>query len=190
MSLRHVVLVVLSKGEMTGYDISKQFDKSVGFYWETTHQQVYRALKMLSRDGLVAYKIEEQNGKPDKKIYTITALGHDELLRWLSQTSRRPPINEPFLVKLKAGLEESLPHLISELEENIESCEAKLSAYHQIESLNFNRDIPLSTTMRMHYLILKNGIAFEQYWYNWATMAKAELEDIIMSNSLDQANFD
>ena len=178
MSLRHVLLVVLSKGEMTGYDISKQFDISVGFFWETTHQQVYRALKTLNRDGLVTFRNEIQQGKPDKKIYALTDEGHDELTQWLSTPSRRPPVNEPLLVKLESGDAANLEDLAEELQQNITRCQAKIETYQQIEELCFSRETPLSKAMRMRYLTLKNGIAFEQYWLDWAIMAKEELADI------------
>lgn len=70
-------------------------------------------------------------------------------------------IDEPFLVKLEAGEISILSDLINGLGENISACRAKLEVYKQIEALHFAGDDRLNTTMRMGYLTLKNGMAFE-----------------------------
>lgn len=44
MSLPHVILTVLSTRDATGYDITKEFSASIGYFWKASHQQVYREL--------------------------------------------------------------------------------------------------------------------------------------------------
>ena len=44
MSLAHAILVSLVCEPKSGYDLAKQFDGTVGFFWQATHQQIYRDL--------------------------------------------------------------------------------------------------------------------------------------------------
>jgi hypothetical protein len=40
MALRHVVLTVLARGDMTGYEITKNFETVYSRFWRASHQQV------------------------------------------------------------------------------------------------------------------------------------------------------
>jgi DNA-binding PadR family transcriptional regulator len=62
MSLSHAILATLSNGCYSGYDISKQFAGSVGFFWYATQQQIYRELGKLEEQGLSQCR-GDQTGK-------------------------------------------------------------------------------------------------------------------------------
>ena len=53
MSLRHALLALLSAHPMTGYDVAKRFDGSVGFMWQAPHSQIYPELRRMEDAGLV-----------------------------------------------------------------------------------------------------------------------------------------
>ena len=44
MSLAHALLTSLQEKSSSGYDLARRFDKSIGFFWRATHQQIYREL--------------------------------------------------------------------------------------------------------------------------------------------------
>ena len=48
MALEHAILVSLTERAGSGYELARRFDRSIGFFWAATHQQIYRVLK---RDG-------------------------------------------------------------------------------------------------------------------------------------------
>ncbi len=75
MSLPHVILTVLSHRDATGYDITKEFSNAIGHFWKASHQQVYRELNKLADMGAVSCRLEPQDGKPDRKVYSITDIG-------------------------------------------------------------------------------------------------------------------
>jgi DNA-binding PadR family transcriptional regulator len=60
-------------------------DKSTGHFWHAKQSQIYTTLKKLKEDGLVASHHEPQEGRPDRRVYTITESGGKELQKWLSQ---------------------------------------------------------------------------------------------------------
>ena len=64
MSLPHVILTVLSTRDATGYDITKEFSATIGYFWKASHQQVYRELNKMAQNQLVTCVLEPQEGKP------------------------------------------------------------------------------------------------------------------------------
>jgi DNA-binding PadR family transcriptional regulator len=100
MALRHVVLAVLARGEKTGYEITKAFEAVYSHFWRASHQQVYRELARLSAEGRLIARAVTQKGKPDKKIYSITKRGLDDLRRWIVAPTEVPRPQYDMLVKL------------------------------------------------------------------------------------------
>ncbi|HTB64609.1 MAG TPA: PadR family transcriptional regulator [Steroidobacteraceae bacterium] len=100
MALRHVVLTVLARGDKTGYEITKAFETVYSHFWRASHQQVYRELGRLSTDGRVNATLVAQEGKPDKKIYSITKRGLEELRQWIVAPTQIPRSQYDMLVKL------------------------------------------------------------------------------------------
>ena len=85
MSLPHVILTVLSTRDATGYDITKEFSASIGYFWKASHEQVYRELNKMAEKELVTCVLEPQEGKPDRKVYSITDAGRSALGEWFDQ---------------------------------------------------------------------------------------------------------
>jgi DNA-binding PadR family transcriptional regulator len=81
--LKHGILGLLNYGEMTGYEIMTAFRDSLQFFWTANTSQIYRELQTLKKNGFVTDRKVEQQGKPDKNIFTITDEGREELKTWL-----------------------------------------------------------------------------------------------------------
>jgi len=56
MALAEAILVCLTERPMSGYDLAKNFDASIGFFWRASHQQIYRELGRLREKGYVVIK--------------------------------------------------------------------------------------------------------------------------------------
>ena len=69
MALEHAILVSLSEQAGSGLDLTRRFDRSIGFFWTATHQQIYRVLGRMEGDGWVRSEHVSQQGRPDKKVY-------------------------------------------------------------------------------------------------------------------------
>jgi PadR family transcriptional regulator AphA len=77
------LLGLLSIHSMSGYDIRQLIPRSIGHFWNESYGQIYPALKELSGEGLVEKKTEQQAGRPDRNVYSLTAAGKRELREWL-----------------------------------------------------------------------------------------------------------
>lgn len=87
MALKHTLLGLLILKPRTGYDLYKRVEKLTFMLESATLRRIYPTLKRLSEEGLVEYEVEPQQGKPDRKVYSVTDEGEVEFLAWL----REPP---------------------------------------------------------------------------------------------------
>ena len=80
---RFIILGLLGLEPMSGYDIKKWVDMSFRYFWEIGYGQIYPTLRALEEEGLVTMRIDHEEGGPEKKVYTISALGLEALGKWL-----------------------------------------------------------------------------------------------------------
>ncbi|MCB0115563.1 MAG: PadR family transcriptional regulator [Caldilineaceae bacterium] len=84
MSLKHALLGFLNYQPYTGYDLKTKFDSSVRHFWSADQSQIYRTLTQLAGDGLAEMTIVHQEDRPDRKVYSITEAGREELRSFLT----------------------------------------------------------------------------------------------------------
>ena len=178
MSLPHVILTVLSNRNATGYDITKEFSQSIGYFWKASHQQVYHELNKMASNNQVTFKLEPQEGKPARKVYSITDLGHQALFKWFQKSVRNPTIRDEFSAKLLVcGVHNSLP-MQQQLESLIEESHTLMNHYHELEKVHFADYKNMDRQSRLDRLILRRGIHNRQTWIDWAEEVLTELKEI------------
>ena len=74
--LKYALLGFLSYQPQTGYELKQVIDQSVQYFWQAKQSQIYRTLKALEEEGLVASQVEPQEGRPDRRVYAIKESGH------------------------------------------------------------------------------------------------------------------
>ncbi|MBV8886789.1 MAG: PadR family transcriptional regulator [Chroococcidiopsidaceae cyanobacterium CP_BM_RX_35] len=167
MALAHAILVSLMDSLYTGYDLAKQFDSSVGFFWKASHQQIYHELAKLEASGWVSAEIVPQEGRPDKKLYQVTELGEQQLIEWLKKPCELSPTKDELLVKLRAGYLIPLPEIMEELERHRQIHQKKLSLFQELERRIASNPQKLPPNAKFRYLILRRGIHYETDWLAW-----------------------
>lgn len=76
MDIKTVCLGLLTFGEASGYEIKKLFeDGTFNGVFDASFGSIYPALTRLAEEGLVIAREEEQQGRPDKKVYALTPAG-------------------------------------------------------------------------------------------------------------------
>jgi DNA-binding PadR family transcriptional regulator len=107
MSLTHAILSVLITTPNSGYDLAKRFNPSVegsvGFFWSASFQQIYRELSRLEEKEWLQAESVQQEHRPDKRIYSVTELGKQQLCHWIAESEEMTPIKDDLLVKLYVG---------------------------------------------------------------------------------------
>jgi DNA-binding PadR family transcriptional regulator len=167
MALSHAILSVLIDCPCSGYDLAKQFDQSVGFFWSASHQQIYRELTKLEEQGYLQGEVIPQAGRPDKKCYHVTDHGHAFLQNWMAEPSDIPAIKDDLLVKLYAGAWVTPALLIQELHHHHRLHQERLATYLNIAQTWFALPETLERSARYRYLTLQCGIRYETQWLDW-----------------------
>ena len=101
--LKYALLGFLNYGDKTGYELKQSMDTSTQNFWHAKQSQIYMTLKRLEQSGLVISEIEPQEGRPDRRVYTITDEGKTDLQKWLaSPITTRDSRKELLLLKLSS----------------------------------------------------------------------------------------
>lgn len=100
MSLNHVILGLLSREPLTGYEMKKIIQHTPFMYWSGNNNQIYKAFVELLDEGFVTKEVQHQDGSPSKHIYTITDDGLSEFNSWLLSVTDVPVFKKQFLIKL------------------------------------------------------------------------------------------
>jgi DNA-binding PadR family transcriptional regulator len=167
MSLSHAVLTSLIERSSSGYDLARRFDKSIGYFWHATHQQIYRELARMEAAGWIESSSAPDAGKTRKREYRVLAAGRAELARWAVQAAEPMDLRDDFMVKLRADAALGEIDLSTELHRRIALHGDKLAHYQAIEQRDFPPAKARSREASIHHMILKKGILYEQASIAW-----------------------
>ena len=99
----YAVLGFLSRCPMSGYDLKKAVEQSVGNFWKESYGQLYPILKRLSEQGLVEKVDGAGGGKRARHVYSVTSDGRQALRRWLEEPTEPQQLRNELLLKLFFG---------------------------------------------------------------------------------------
>ena len=140
MNVKTLCLGYLSLKDATGYEIKQDVEDGLfSHFIEASYGSIYPALTQLAAEELVTFREEEQSGKPDKKIYSITELGRKILTQALQALPARDKYKSEFLFVMLlqhylspqqqfAAMEKQLADLRDDLS-NIAQCRMEMEAH-------------------------------------------------------------
>ncbi|MFI9612889.1 PadR family transcriptional regulator [Streptomyces sp. NPDC052023] len=177
MSLPHAILTALLEKPSSGLELTRRFDKSIGYFWSATHQQIYRELGRLEADGLIRALPAEQPVRGQKKSYEVLPAGRAELARWTAAAQEPKPLRDTLLLRLRAAAVVGTAGLRDDLRRHLDLHRIQLAEYEEIERRDFppGKDSPQD---RLQHLVLRAGIDLETFWTRWLEHALAEFAEL------------
>jgi len=175
MNIRYAILGFLSWRPFTGYDLKKMFVDSMFIYWSGNNNQIYKTLVQLHKEELVSIKVQHQEDRPTRKIYTITEKGLSELRTWVQSEPELPQFKNTFLIQL-AWADQLEPDELDTLLEKYEN-EIHMQMLMYQEKKRRNKINP-ARAQRETYLwgmISDNCIAFYKHELAWIRKLRKEL---------------
>lgn len=170
MALGDAILACLTERPMTGYELAKTFDASIGFFWKADHQQIYRELSRLRDKGHVQAREVVQSGKPNKLVYTLTAEGRAALKHWAARPSVPPSIKDDLLVRLYALDCVDIEPLRTDLMARLEHHRDRYERYERLLNKRFpDGTAPPADVGKM--LSLRLGMRHERMVVDWCEEA-------------------
>lgn len=174
MSLRPVVLAILSKEPNTGYGVGRLLRHDLSHIWDARLQQIYGELAKLEAQGLVVAKTVDLPNRPAKKIYSLTPAGQEALDEWLSQ--RPPPCSPKDDLLVQLFCLERMPHevVLRRLDERREEC------VREVIELRERLDQVLGTSEPAQLgqlLTLEAALARAEFQVKWCAKAASDLRE-------------
>ncbi len=166
MSLPHALLTALAERPGSGSELADRFDRSIGYFWQATHQQIYRELGRLEETGWIE-SLPAESGRGRKRAYRILPAGKKELRRWIAEQEDPTPLREALMVRLRAEAVLGPAGLEDEIRRRIALHQEKLDLYLQIEARDFSEESD-SRAKRLQHLVLQAGIANERFWVEFS----------------------
>lgn len=165
--LKYAILGLVKRKPVTGYDITKYFSDMLSKFWEAKHSQIYPELKRLVDEGLVEYAVTIQGEKLEKKLYTITEAGSEELISWLNTDEALSPVpKDAFRLRMYFGENLSAPELMDLLSRQIEKLETRV---HSLETRMAELgEVPQTwTPVLSEHLLMRGGISRDKAYIDW-----------------------
>ncbi len=166
MSLAHVLLTSLIEKPSTGIDLARRFDRSMGFFWNATHQQIYRELSAMQQKNWIS-TLEDHSANTRKKTYQVEALGRAELADWMVKQSPPAQLRDDLMVRLRAEAQLGGNTVLPELERHLILHQENLKIYQTIFAKDFAHGYDQDRTLFIHKMILQLGIDLEMGWIKW-----------------------
>src|ERR1700755_1969227 len=177
MALADAILACLTERPMTGYELAKTFDSSIGFFWKADHQQIYRELSKLRDRGHIQGREVVQSGKPNKLVYTLTPDGKAAFRHWAARPSNPASIKDDLLIRLYALDAVDIEPLRADLMARQEHHRDRYERYERILNKRFP-DGTASAADMGKLLNLRIGLRHEQMVAEWCEEAIAALSAI------------
>jgi len=177
MALKHTILAFLSRQSLSGYEIAKEFDEGFGScFWKASQQQIYAELAKLEQQGDISYEAIPQPGRLDKKIYSITEQGQQELIAWLMKPTEPTAIREDLGVMGLAGHLVPAPAIVRELERRRQLHAEKLLHVRNLDELFAEKLDSLELKDLYMHMVIRRAIRYQEGWVAWCDEAIQAIE--------------
>jgi DNA-binding PadR family transcriptional regulator len=170
MALEHAILVSLLEKPGSGYELARRFERSIGYFWSATHQQIYRVLKRMESDGWIDVREVAQRTRPDKKEYSVAGPGRTALSRWLHEPIEPESVRHDLAVKIRGAAFDDPAALIREVERHHQAHSDRLAHYLAGELRDFTGPEAPRTPdagRELQHVVLRGGIAYERMTLDW-----------------------
>ena len=127
-TLCYQILGVLLREPRSGYDIVKQLEN----IRPVKTSQVYPTLARLEAQGLVISRDVKQEGRPNKRVYSVTDPGKADLIAWIGSEPELPVLRDDFLTMIYSAWTKDPAEVIAMFERRLDYLQATM---HRMESL-------------------------------------------------------
>jgi PadR family transcriptional regulator, regulatory protein AphA len=143
------LLGLLRHCPMSGYDLRKEVEKSVGYFWAPAKTQIYATLPKLVESGYATHEKVVQDARPDKTIYSITEGGLEALRDWVENA----PLDAGqgrnlILLKVYFGSATDTETLLQQVRERRQDAEQLRAELEELDAIPGARDDPFQTLTR------------------------------------------
>jgi PadR family transcriptional regulator, regulatory protein AphA len=172
----HAVLGLLAIRPWTTYELAKQVQRSLGWFWPRAERKLYDEPKRLVAAGLATATVEHTGRRP-RTVYAITDAGRSALRGWLDEPSAPPALEFEAMVKVffaDGGTIRQLRGNLAEIEREARARQAVLQAMADADVAD-GGDGPFARRRALNALALRFSIDHEDLVARWAAWASEQV---------------
>jgi DNA-binding PadR family transcriptional regulator len=164
------ILGLLALRPWTTYELAKQVQRSLGWFWPRTERKLYDEPKRLVAAGLATSK-QEMTGARPRTVYGITARGRKALRTWLGEPPAAPALEFEGLVKVFFADAGTLEQLRATLSRIAETADARVAELDEKFVEHASGTHPFPDRLAINTVALRFQYDHEQLIGDWARWA-------------------
>jgi DNA-binding PadR family transcriptional regulator len=164
------LLGLLAERELSGYDLKRAVERSVGYFWRPARSQIYAVLPRLVERGLARRRDVAQATRPDKQLYRVTPAGREALREWLNGAPLEPEPERILLLKLFFGEQADRDALLGFVLERRQAAEQLARELRALDA-----EVKNHAHDRFHALTRRYGLELSAAIVRWARSVEKEL---------------
>ena len=171
----HALLGLLRLRPWTTYELAKQVQKGLGWFWPRAERKLYDEPKHLVASGL-ATATEERTGKRPRTMYAITPAGRKAMRAWLAEPSAPPVLEFEAMVRVffaDGGTKEALLATLAGVEEQANDMIDQLLA--QIDASQVG-EYEFAARLHINAIALRFDLDYAALLARWAVWARDQVE--------------
>ena len=170
------ILGLLALRPWTTYELAKQVQRSLGWFWPRTERKLYDEPKRLVAAGLATSK-QEMTGARPRTVYGITARGKKALQKWLGEPPAPPSLEFEGLVKVFFADGGTLEQFRTTLDRIAETSDARIAELADKFAQHESGDIPFPERRALNTVALRFQYDHEQLIGDWARWAHQQISE-------------
>jgi PadR family transcriptional regulator AphA len=170
------ILGLLSLRSWSTYELAKQVQRSLGWFWPRAERKLYDEPKRLVAAGLASSEPEMTGARP-RTVYAITEHGRSALRAWLGEAPAPPTLEFEGMVKVFFADGGSLEQLRATLTSIAETAEARVTEIEAKVGELDHEDVPFPERSHLNTLGLRFIFDHERSIAAWARWALDQTAD-------------
>jgi DNA-binding PadR family transcriptional regulator len=170
----YALLGLMNVKPWTTYELAKQVQRSLGWFWPRAERKLYDEPKRLAAAGL-ATATEEHTGHRRRTVYTITAAGRRSLRSWLGEDPAPPALEFEAMVKVFFADGGDLSQLGDTLDAIESSATRRQAELRSMIEASEQAPYEFAGRLPINALALRFQLDHEQLQIDWARWARAQI---------------
>ena len=172
----YAILGLLAVKPWATYEMAKQLQRSLHFFWPRAESNLYAEPKRLVEAGLADAR-EEWNGDRRRTVYSITEKGRSAFRDWLATPPAPQRVESEAHLRVLFGNSGTKADLIAALERLEADAASQVDHFATLGGDYARGEGPFPERIHVNALIASLGIAQGRALADWARWAKAEVSE-------------
>jgi DNA-binding PadR family transcriptional regulator len=166
----YAILGLLSLRSWSTYELAKQVQRSLGWFWPRAERKLYDEPKRLTASGY-ARSARSMTGSRPRTDYSVSARGRKALARWLDEPPAPPSLEFEGMVKVFFSDAGTLEQLRSTLRSIAATSDERMIELEAKVVEHVSGEAPFPERLPLNSIALRFQIEHERVFASWARWA-------------------